>query len=799
MKKTSVHPWFPVFLAIAILALILLSVGFSQQYKLALGQSVYAAVNLLVHGNELKPDDIEHRSELMIAGQILGFIAIYGFILHIAWIFLGEGLRNIWIQWFYKNHIIVCDLNPQGQAFISNLRNSPTKEKIVVLLENVENEHESFCTQHNAKLIQGNPRLVNKLHAVAVQRAKVLIVCSDSYDTNLQIAQAAEKNLYKRSKSVRPLNLYLSLSDSLVIDGIGNENYSHFLQPGEKLNPYVYSAENLIARHYFNQYPSHTWADWQGQKQVHLVFAGFGALVESLICQYAQISPYKDFLPPVFTLVDPEAKKKCALLISRYPALENGRENEHQMIGGLHAIECHQSFKLSDAQLHEVATVDGVTIPPTAVLFATPDNALNFQHAVSLHQQTLRFNRWRVPFYSFLCQDIGIQALLSSAKSKHPGDQLIPFGMAEQVFDLDTLNEVELNACLVHEAYKKDQIEKGNNKVPSWALLPETYRAANRRAGDHIAVKLASLGCHIEAGKPLVLDDASIFDIAEERCADLSKLEHRSWRYERLLNGWRFGTERNDRRRIHPSISLWEGLSEEEQQKDVNQIKNVREALKLSQKDHIESDTGCCGQNNQHTPKQKIPLTVRKEVVIGLIGHNHLTVNEVAIVKEKLKHEIHYIKKTYSHYFITLITPLAPGSDFLLAHNLLENLKKEKDLPHRLLIIQAITLDKVVSDYETSKNDKIEDDKEWGKKLKDFIEESEQCESIIDLTLEGDTHEENINSYQRAADWIVERADELISVHDPSRGKGGKAGTSDTLHKWKQKNSNVESRVIDIS
>ncbi|MDD5393591.1 MAG: RyR domain-containing protein [Thiothrix sp.] len=583
-RNRETTPWFSLLLGVALLAFIAQFLGFWSQLEQPLGNSLYSAANLLLNSEFIKPEEMNLRTGFIIIGQILGYIAFYGILLRLGWVLLGDNLRAAHVKWRYSDHIIVCSLNGQGQAFISNLRNSDRKQQIVVLLDHIESEQENWCQQQGVMLLYGDATCANDLRAAAATSAKAVIACGASTDINLQIAKAAQEVMEERPANTPALDLYLAVSDSMLTDGLGNENYRHFLQPSERLNPCAYNADTLLARWYFNQYPPHTWADQHGQQQVHLVFAGFSPLVEALICQYAKISPYKDFAPPVFTLLGEGAEQQRQLLVARYPVFANGRTGAEQVIGGLYALECNTIFKLDETKLAQVAALTGANVPVTAVLCCGSDDEANFRRAMSLHQQTLLFNCWQVPFYVRLGQSEGIHALLDSA-NKDTTTPLIPFGMAEQIFDLARLAQMERNARAVHEAYRQSMLQADPGTAMSadsmkpWEQLAETYRAANRRSGDHLPVKLASIGIPFKPGKPLVLDASIRLDEPAERRELLSRLEHRSWRHERLVNGWRYGETRNNPERLHPSIVLWEDLSESERKKDLNQIESVRKVL----------------------------------------------------------------------------------------------------------------------------------------------------------------------------------------------------------------------------
>lgn len=467
----------------------------------------------------------------------------------------------------YQDHVIVCSLNRQGRAFITNLRHSDRERQIIALIRQIGEGHAAFCQQHEVTLIEGDARQANGLRSVEAQMAQTLIACSHSVATNLQIAAAVKEVLAERPLEAGQLDLYVAVSAAVLQEGSSNDNFRHLLQPGTHLNPYVYNEETLLARWYFNQYPPHVWADRHGQQQVHLVFAGFSPLVEALMCQYAKISPYKDFAAPVFTLLGEGAEQQRQALVARYPVFANGRSGAEQVISGLYARACDGDCHLDAGQF--------AAVPITAVLCCSHDDDWNVRCALNLRGQIAQQD---IPFYVYAGHSSGVG--LADAEG------LIPFGMAEQVFDLERLAAVERHARAVHEAYRQQMLAAdpeaaaAADSLQPWEQLAETYRAANRRAGDHFAVKLASIGYPLEPGQPLPADDSLTLDEPAQRRELLSRLEHRSWRYERLLNGWRYGEVRDNQQRLHPSIVLWEDLSAAERQKDVSQMENVRRALR---------------------------------------------------------------------------------------------------------------------------------------------------------------------------------------------------------------------------
>jgi RyR domain len=59
----------------------------------------------------------------------------------------------------------------------------------------------------------------------------------------------------------------------------------------------------------------------------------------------------------------------------------------------------------------------------------------------------------------------------------------------------------------------------------------------------------------------------------------LAKNAHEVWAQERMAQGWRFGPERNDRRKEHPSLVPYEQLPESEKVYDRNTAMGTLKAI----------------------------------------------------------------------------------------------------------------------------------------------------------------------------------------------------------------------------
>jgi len=120
---------------------------------------------------------------------------------------------------------------------------------------------------------------------------------------------------------------------------------------------------------------------------------------------------------------------------------------------------------------------------------------------------------------------------------------------------------LDASARAIHERYVAEETAKGmtlkeNSLLVPWRDLAESYRDSNRSQADNSEVK-----------KRQLLADKSAACIES-----MAEAEHRRWMANRVLTGWKFGSVRDNPKRLHPSIVPYSQLSEAEKQKDRDTI-----------------------------------------------------------------------------------------------------------------------------------------------------------------------------------------------------------------------------------
>jgi hypothetical protein len=129
----------------------------------------------------------------------------------------------------------------------------------------------------------------------------------------------------------------------------------------------------------------------------------------------------------------------------------------------------------------------------------------------------------------------------------------------------DGFSGLEKEAKGQHEAYRSGLPEHERVKVVPWEGLPEYLKESNRLGVLHGQVK-AALWNTFKDGNTAERD--AIFE-------HLSKCEHNRWVAEKVTLGHVYHAQRDDKRKRHPSIVPWTGLSEAEKEKDRVQVRRV--------------------------------------------------------------------------------------------------------------------------------------------------------------------------------------------------------------------------------
>jgi hypothetical protein len=137
---------------------------------------------------------------------------------------------------------------------------------------------------------------------------------------------------------------------------------------------------------------------------------------------------------------------------------------------------------------------------------------------------------------------------------------------------------VEKLAAGIHEEWRHGPWSKKPHLDVPYDQLAPIDREANRAAARRIADVLARAGLGLvaaeqatSANKPAAADVAPTIEAHIER---LAEAEHDGWMAQRTKDGWRYGSPRDDARKLHPSMVPYGDLPDAEKEKDRNAVRN---------------------------------------------------------------------------------------------------------------------------------------------------------------------------------------------------------------------------------
>jgi hypothetical protein len=144
---------------------------------------------------------------------------------------------------------------------------------------------------------------------------------------------------------------------------------------------------------------------------------------------------------------------------------------------------------------------------------------------------------------------------------------------------------------------ERNDVKKTRPLLQPFAEIPESYKESNRNAVRSIAEKLKSVGFLMIQAR----SNEPSFDFPGADMDKLAEMEHDRYMRDAISHGWRYGPDNSEREKTNPTLLPWKEmteedigrrypeladkigraeLSEEEKQKDRDQIKGYPEILK---------------------------------------------------------------------------------------------------------------------------------------------------------------------------------------------------------------------------
>jgi hypothetical protein len=469
--------------------------------------------------------------------------------------------------------VIICGL---GQRGILIARNFQAAGQSVVVIENDgNNPYIPQCLEMGISVIHGDARDAYTLQKAGVARAQALIaVCADD-GVNADIAVKARSMLSRFMG--RKLNCAIHIRDPRLWVFLRKLEFSSATDEGFRLdffNIYDHGARQLL-----RAYPLMPEMAKNQEKKPHLLIVGLGSLGKQIVIHAArEWSPLyeKTGKKLRISVIDPLAKKKIDGLCEDYSLVKEICEwNNYPMDNS--SPEFHQArFLKNKSQQTDI----------TYMYVCIEDETVGLSMALSLLDQTQSSD---IPILVRMTEDTGLESLLKGSKGAMGRlARLHVFGLLERTCKPSLLNNGShaALAMAIHEEYVRAETLKGNTpetnrSMVSWEQLSDELKETNRDQADDIGAKLQSVGCDIQ---PWSDYGAEKFAFTQGEVEFLAKMEHERWCKLKTEQGWKVGTQRDEEKKLNPSLLGWEDthFSEVEKEKDRNTVRQIPKYLALA-------------------------------------------------------------------------------------------------------------------------------------------------------------------------------------------------------------------------
>ncbi|MEZ5878951.1 MAG: RyR domain-containing protein [Tepidamorphaceae bacterium] len=358
--------------------------------------------------------------------------------------------------------------------------------------------------------------------------------------------------------------------------------FSQKIGLGKLVRVSAFDENRVAARHALSSQPLFVRAAARGQSRVHALIVGFGDFGEKLFDQIMLTSIAGDLEQPRVTIVDKDAGRLQREFATRRPGVCESLDVSfiEMDIGAVPLEGAYVGEQVAGLVAAEKKD------PLTAIYLTLPTPADNIRAALLLQRHYERNKTLAAPILYRSRGTAGIDgSLLEVTHVADDADHgFIPLPSPDERLARFVLGEADLEklARKLHENYLKGA-EKAEAASRSWNNLPETMRRSNIRAADHLKAKLWTLGIGLPLGEGLpTLSDEDRETLKALRNSKkggkalvrLARIEHDRWMVDRQLDGWVYGPERDDTRRIHPKLVPFDDLSmtPADIDKDVQQI-----------------------------------------------------------------------------------------------------------------------------------------------------------------------------------------------------------------------------------
>jgi len=492
--------------------------------------------------------------ELHIARFTAPLVPLFALIMTILQIFRDQ-LGRLKIS-MMRNHVVIIGFGTKGKNIMEDLLRK--KKKILIIDSDGDNPELGFIQHSRCRFMLGNATDGDVLKKANITHAEAVYLLTGIDNTQIRACLEIYQ-LIKDSdrRKEYPLNCIMHLQRQELMNTLKSHNLVQNIEDAFALR--VFNVNESSARDLFEENPpDRIGIPAKSNTVVQILIFGFGLAGEALALQTALTGHYANGKKPKVLIIDRLAEEKVQAFLEKYPAFTD---------------YCELKYIISEADspqlINHVIPYTEIPDTLTSIVLCFEDKTQNL--LLGLQLDNVNFKE-HVNIFISTSDDDAFTTFHQNVKA---------YGLSSKVCSQESIfgEFLDKKAIAFHNNYlekrrKEENFGKKNADVP-WEELSQEYKDSNRKAADHIGVKMRAIACEIvEASDP---GPEAI--LTEEELLMLSELEHKRWNAERKLAGWTYSKTRNDKTRETPDLTEWENLSQETREYDINAVKNIPEVL----------------------------------------------------------------------------------------------------------------------------------------------------------------------------------------------------------------------------
>lgn len=465
-----------------------------------------------------------------------------------------------WLRlWRMRNHVVICGLGSKSRYLISELLT--LRHKVVIIDQDSVRQSVNDLQRQGAIILHGSATNRNTLLSARIHRASHVVCFLEEDHLNLQIALQAYQ--IARANPINSQTCIIHISSPSLLTLIKHSELtsdSNTLFQLETFNPYAEAARQLL----------HEDPDWQETTYTpdHILVIGLGGLGENLIIEAAMnwhIQKHNGKLQ--ITVMDNEANRKIKLLLEKYPDLS----------AASHINSVQTDFNTPEL-LPEIFENINISKNIQRVYLCLSNPVISMQ--ICLQMLSIPVFR-NTPIRMRMEKEGGLYSFIERAVGeKYCSQQVIPFDLYERTCSASLVmsGSHERLARALHEQYcalLKVSNDRNSSCLP-WDQLTHTQKKDNRQQANRIFHLLNTIGYGIY---PIQNWDAGDHIFTPDEIEQMAQKEHELWCQAKIANGYRHGSEKNEKNRTHPDLVPWAQLQESEKEKNRAPVREIPRLL----------------------------------------------------------------------------------------------------------------------------------------------------------------------------------------------------------------------------